>query len=45
MMEVIIMAKRKAMSAEEKRRKELIAELLKLSPIEINDDINGIVGE
>jgi len=39
------MAKRKAMTAEEKRRKELIAELLKISPIENNEDINGIVRE
>ena len=39
------MAKRRVMTEEEKRRKELVRELLKLSPLKNGEDLNDMMKE
>ncbi len=39
------MAKRRALTEEEKRRKELVRELLKLNPLKNGDDLNDMMKE
>ena len=39
------MAKRRVMTEEEKRRKELVRELLKLNPLKNGDDLNDMMKE